>query len=741
MTDASTLNGAYRPWLSPCTNLMGQQKPPELADFERVSKLGKGAYGQVFRVKHRPTSQEFALKVISKQVIDNLRMVDQLKNEFNILRKLNHENIIQLIAHFEDNRNIYFLLELAEDDHLYSRLNKVGSYDEPIAAKHIFDMFKAVNYLHNMDPPIIHRDIKPENILFVNGSLKLADFGWSNVKDQKARTTYCGTPDYLAPEMVSDKPHNEKLDVWTLGVLLFELVSGKAPFTPAANIKDKRLVQKELNKNIIEVKYKMPTNISAECQSLIKKILQRDAANRPSCAEALVDPFFRKYGLNFEPKQAVKTAVDPKAAAKLPAGREARSESAFGEIDFSTFKAIKDGGSNSTTASSAAVSPLPTQSPQTSNGSIGNSQVLGQSSITQAVSTDTLLLKVSEQLRGLFKTDKEKFSREMLRAYVEVKENESQLRQAMEVHKQAMNRAIEEQNKQNSKIKDPQGGEVTQEQVLKLFKAADQLAELKKELATLQEAKKKLEDNEAKLSSQLTEAHETMLVLQSSKDELESERTRFTGQQDELKKQQQVLEQDWLKEKEALVRSNQQLQDLLSQGTQTRPALIQSSLLKVIDALSDFGSGLEATAGQTEWRTAEALSQENQTLKRRLEALEREGEKRLRSEVAAARAEEASKAKLAVEETRLLRETEAARLEAKLDEMKAQLEQIPILQQKTAHLDSMLLTKDSLIEEHKRKADHLANDIKKKQVDLEISKETIQELMMRLETSAQNRHK
>ena len=161
----------------------------------------------------------------------------------------------------------------------------------------------------------------------------------------------------------------------------------------------------------------------------------------------------------------------------------------------------------------------------------------------------------------------------------------------------------------------------------------------------------------------------------------------------------------------------------------------------MIDALSDFGSGLEATAGQTEWRTAEALSQENQTLKRRLEALEREGEKRLRSEVAAARAEEASKAKLAVEETRLLRETEAARLEAKLDEMKTQLEQIPILQQKTAHLDSMLLTKDSLIEEHKRKADHLANDIKKKQVDLEISKETIQELMMRLETSAQNRHK
>src|SRR3990167_8995985 len=139
MTDTSMLGGAYKPWLTPCTNLMGQSKPPELADFERVSKLGKGAYGQVFRVKHRPTSQENALKVISNKVIDNLRMVDQLKNEFNILKKLNHENIIQLVAHFEDNRNIYFLLELAEDDHLYSRLNKVGFYDEPMAARHILE--------------------------------------------------------------------------------------------------------------------------------------------------------------------------------------------------------------------------------------------------------------------------------------------------------------------------------------------------------------------------------------------------------------------------------------------------------------------------------------------------------------------------------------------------------------------------------------------------------------------------
>jgi aurora kinase, other len=101
----------------------------------------------------------------------------------------------------------------------------------------MFDVFKAVNYLHIQTPPIIHRDIKPENVLFVGSRLKLADFGWSNMKD-RVRTTFCGTPDYLAPEMILEQGHNEKLDVWTLGILTYELVVGKAPFTPTTTTKD-----------------------------------------------------------------------------------------------------------------------------------------------------------------------------------------------------------------------------------------------------------------------------------------------------------------------------------------------------------------------------------------------------------------------------------------------------------------------------------------------------------------------
>lgn len=104
------------------------------------------------------------------------------------------------------------------------------------------DIINAVEYLHSKKPPIIHRDIKPENLIFDNnGRVKLADFGWSNVlNENKLRQTYCGTLDYLAPEMIQETGHDVQLDIWSLGVLIYELLTGRAPFAPT----DKTLDQK-----------------------------------------------------------------------------------------------------------------------------------------------------------------------------------------------------------------------------------------------------------------------------------------------------------------------------------------------------------------------------------------------------------------------------------------------------------------------------------------------------------------
>jgi serine/threonine protein kinase len=124
--------------------------------------------------------------------------------------------------------------------------------------------------LHSRNPCIIHRDIKPENLLIVGDTLKVADFGWSNIKDTK-RVTYCGTPDYLAPEMIQELGHTEKLDIWTLGILMYELLAGKAPFTPAGG-RDRRDKMQKLELNILNLKLEFPDKFPATARKLIMKI-------------------------------------------------------------------------------------------------------------------------------------------------------------------------------------------------------------------------------------------------------------------------------------------------------------------------------------------------------------------------------------------------------------------------------------------------------------------------------------
>ena len=169
--------------------------------------------------------------------------------------------------------------------------------------KYAFDVFRAVDYLHKQMPPIIHRDIKPENILFCDDHLKIADFGWSNLKD-RVRTTFCGTPEYLAPEMLMEKGHNEKLDVWTLGVLLYEMLVGYSPFTPSMDGADKSKSKEEmyekLKVNIVNCKVSYPEFLSQDSLDLLKKLMVRKPNDRLSCHEALRHPFFTKQGLDAE---------------------------------------------------------------------------------------------------------------------------------------------------------------------------------------------------------------------------------------------------------------------------------------------------------------------------------------------------------------------------------------------------------------------------------------------------------
>lgn len=128
---------------------------------------------------------------------------------------------------------------MANEGNLFNRIKKEKRLSEAQAVKYMIQIISAFEYLHSMQPKILHWDMKPENVLIQNDQVKIADFGWSNLNND-FRNTYCGTPDYLSPEMILGTGHDEKLDIWTLGVLMYEMVTGKPPFEVKENIPDKR---------------------------------------------------------------------------------------------------------------------------------------------------------------------------------------------------------------------------------------------------------------------------------------------------------------------------------------------------------------------------------------------------------------------------------------------------------------------------------------------------------------------
>lgn len=261
--------------------------------FAFLSELGKGSFGKVYKVLSLSTNLLYAMKVLSKNQITSLKLVPQLKNEISILSSCNHQNIIKMYAAFEDDGYIYLITELATEGSLFHRLKAECRFKEAQVASYMTDVIRAIYYLHSLHPPILHRDLKPENVLVCNNKLKIADFGWSNV-DDSYRNTFCGTPDYLSPEMIKGVGHNEKLDIWTLGVLMYELLHGKPPFTPTKLMTDRRAMQKMIENNILKGIIAFDGNISQEAKEAITAMLKPEPKQRPDAKELFNLDFFKK---------------------------------------------------------------------------------------------------------------------------------------------------------------------------------------------------------------------------------------------------------------------------------------------------------------------------------------------------------------------------------------------------------------------------------------------------------------
>jgi serine/threonine protein kinase len=223
--------------------------------------LGKGSFGKVVQAQKKGTKDQVAIKMIPIGPLKKNDLITQIVNEVKIMSLLTScKHIVKLIDFFEDENNLYLVMELANQGTLMDMLNKYGKLKEKVAAKIMRDIILAVEFLHAKN--IIHRDLKPENVLLTSeGHAKLSDFGWSSklANNDDRRRTFCGTPDYISPEMIDGKEYDSSVDIWCLGVMLYEMLHGLPPFTPIGD-HDSNTKEKKIYDNIKKMRIQEPSS-------------------------------------------------------------------------------------------------------------------------------------------------------------------------------------------------------------------------------------------------------------------------------------------------------------------------------------------------------------------------------------------------------------------------------------------------------------------------------------------------
>ncbi|KAG0760185.1 hypothetical protein G6F57_010428 [Rhizopus arrhizus] len=199
-----------------------------LRDFELQDTLGTGTFGRVFLTKFKPSNKYYAMKVLKKSEVVRLKQVEHLLSEKEILASIRFPFVVDLFCTFQDDSNLYMLLEYVVGGELFTHLRRAGRFTNDMTRFYASEIVLAIEYLHSKD--IIYRDLKPENLLIDHqGHIKITDFGFA--KKVVDRTwTLCGTPEYLAPEIIQSKGHGKAVDWWALGILIFEMLAGYPPF-------------------------------------------------------------------------------------------------------------------------------------------------------------------------------------------------------------------------------------------------------------------------------------------------------------------------------------------------------------------------------------------------------------------------------------------------------------------------------------------------------------------------------
>ncbi|KAJ8257408.1 hypothetical protein GJAV_G00185280 [Gymnothorax javanicus] len=255
-------------------------------DFKEV--LGTGAFSEVVLAEEKVTHRLVAIKCIPKKALEGKE--NSIENEIAVLHKIKHTNIVSLEDIFESKSHLYLVMQLVSGGELFDRIVEKGFYTEKDASKLIQQILDAVKYLHDMG--IVHRDLKPENLLYYSmeedSKIMISDFGLSKMEDSDSvMSTACGTPGYVAPEVLAQKPYSKAVDCWSIGVISYILLCGYPPFYDENDAK--------LFEQILKAEYEFDSpywdDISDSAKDFIVHLMEKDPRKRYTCEQALQHPW------------------------------------------------------------------------------------------------------------------------------------------------------------------------------------------------------------------------------------------------------------------------------------------------------------------------------------------------------------------------------------------------------------------------------------------------------------------
>jgi len=265
--------------------------------YDIGKELGRGGFSIVKKGKNKFTGEEVAIKCINKRTLKKEEL-QLLGREINIMKKLRHKNIVQLLDMYETPNDLFLVLELVIGGELFDQIVERGSYTESDAAGLVRQILEGISYMHSHG--VVHRDLKPENLLCQSANfIKIADFGLSKDVETGNLQTSCGTPSYVAPEVLLGGQYDNEVDIWSTGVIAYVLLCGFTPFYGDN--------QRQLFERILHAKFDFPSpewdEISPAAKDFIKKILVVNPAERMTAEQALSHPWI----LEQAPKRELKS--------------------------------------------------------------------------------------------------------------------------------------------------------------------------------------------------------------------------------------------------------------------------------------------------------------------------------------------------------------------------------------------------------------------------------------------------